>query len=83
MDDNSRQNEIAEEKNYVNEIYKNRGFQKQNLKEYLATKKQQEERKKFKLPPAVKIVLASPIIIVFCVGLVFIPYMLYLFFVSK
>lgn len=67
------------------QLYKARGIgvRKKNLKEYALLKEQQKQHNNFRLPTAVKVVLLTPLIILFCIGLLFIPYMTYLFFTSN
>jgi hypothetical protein len=72
-----------EEKEDLTEVYKGRGFQKYDLKNYLQLKKQQKQRTQSQLPAALKIILSTPILIIFCIGLIFIPFMTYLFITSK
>lgn len=78
----SEQISVQEE---IAQIYKSKGLasQKQSYKEYLALKKQQEERKKFKLPAPVQYILATPLLLIFCLGLIFIPFIIYLFLTAK
>jgi len=72
-----------EEGQYLDGVYKKRGFQQQKFGEYLLLKRQQSGRKRFRLPGIVKIILSTPFILMFCLGLVFIPYLVYLFLTSK
>lgn len=71
-----------QEESTLAELYKKKGLQKQSYNDYLLLKKQQSQRKKFKLPAPIKFILATPLILLFCIGIIFIPYMLYLFFTS-
>lgn len=75
---------IEEEKEgeHLQKVYKERGFQQQTFNEYLLLKKQQSERKKLRIPALIKVILTTPIILLFCLGLVFIPYIVFLFFTS-
>lgn len=66
----------------LEQAYQNKGFQKQNFKEYLAQKKQRDLRKKAGMPAIVKTLLISPFVILFIIGLIFIPYMIYLYATS-
>ena len=70
-----------EEKKTLEESYKKRGFQQQNLNDYLTLKKQ-EKHKKFKFPVYLRILFATPFILLFGIGLIFIPYMIFLFIKS-
>lgn len=74
--------QTTDEKETLRQAYKDRGFQQQTLKEYLAVQKLQEQRKGFRMPVALQFILTTPFILLFCLGLVFIPFMLYLFFTS-
>jgi len=56
--------------------YKERGFQQLSLAEYYAMKKK-AQRKKIQIPVHIKIIIATPFLIVFCFGVFFLPYMLY------
>jgi|GEM_PF-4135366 len=69
-----------EEKQYLEETYKKKGFQQQKFGEYLLLKRQQSGRKRFQIPGLVKILLSTPFILLFCVGLVFIPYLIFQLF---
>ncbi|HSV43671.1 MAG TPA: hypothetical protein VLJ10_03865 [Candidatus Bathyarchaeia archaeon] len=60
-------------------LYKERGFQKLSFNEYLLVKKQQSRAKLFRLPPAIQFILTTPFIILFCAGIIFIPYITYQF----
>jgi len=57
--------------------YKQKGAQQLTLAEYLANKKKAKKRKG-QIPTHIKIILATPFLIIFCFGIFFIPYMLYL-----
>lgn len=57
--------------------YKLKGAQQITYAEYQALKAK-NSRRRFIIPPFVKFILGTPFIIVFCCGLVFIPYILYL-----
>ena len=60
------------------EQYKDRGFQQLSWKEYQAQKEKQQARKGFKIPIHIKVILGTPFLILFCYGIFFIPWMLYL-----
>lgn len=51
------------------------------LSEYRA-QKAKAQRKKKGLPAPVKFILATPLLIIFCFGLFFLPYMMYQIIVS-
>ncbi len=69
------------ESEQIQNIYKERGYQKQTFKEYMDAKKQ-AQKPKAPLPLPVKIILYTPLIIIACAGLVFIPFVIYLIFAS-
>ena len=71
-----------ETKDTLRAIYQQRGFQQQPLEEYIEVRKIQEQRKGFRLPPALQFILTTPFILLFCLGLIFIPFMFYLSFTS-
>jgi hypothetical protein len=77
-DQTSPEEKIAQEKAQVlNEKYKKLGAQTLSYKEYLALKQKQQHRG-FNVPIHIKFILATPFIIIFCYGVFYIPYMLYL-----
>ena len=83
--ENDQQQNIPpiEEKEDLSELYKKRGLKQQGLNDYMLLKKQQDQRKKFKLPTVVKLILTTPFILLFCAGLIFIPFMIYLYLTSN
>lgn len=58
--------------------YKLKGAQQMTYAEYAALKEKQSKGRKFEIPIIVKFILGTPFIIVFCCGILFIPYILYL-----
>lgn len=82
--ENDQQQNIPpiEEKEDLSELYKKRGLKQQGLNDYMLLKKQQDQRKKFQLPTVVKLILTTPFILLFCAGLIFIPFMIYLYLTS-
>ena len=56
--------------------YKEKGIQQLTLKEYEALKN--KKAKKFQIPQQIKMVLLTPVLLLFCAGVFFIPYILYL-----
>ncbi|MEW5894618.1 MAG: hypothetical protein AB1650_02500, partial [Candidatus Omnitrophota bacterium] len=72
-------NRELEEKKALEEIYKKRGYQQQHLTDYLNFKRQEAKRKNKKIPVYLKVLSNTPFILLFCVGIVFIPYMIFLF----
>ena len=61
--------------------YKLKGAQQLTYNEYQALKAK-NSKPKFKIPPFVKFILGTPFIIIFCCGVFFIPYILYLIMTS-
>lgn len=61
----------------LNDKYKARGAQSMSMAEYLALKEKNSKKPKLQIPTFVKYILGSPFIILFCAGLLFIPYILY------
>jgi len=62
--------------------YKEKGFQQMTLKEYNAQRLKKEKKQKKEMPAAIKYILMTPFILIFCFGLFFIPFMIYQFFVG-
>ena len=68
----------AAEKAVPIEQYKNRGYQQLSWKEYQALQEKKQARKGLKIPIHLKLILGTPFLILFCYGIFFIPWMLYL-----
>ncbi len=68
--------------NDLSKNYKEKGFQQMTLKDYNALKLKKEKKQKKEMPAAVKYILMTPFILIFCFGLFFIPFMIYQFFVG-
>ena len=62
--------------------YKAKGFQQLSLSEYESIRREKAKKKSFKVPAAVKFILSTPLYIIFCCGLIFLPFMVYIFFTS-
>lgn len=62
--------------------YREKGFQQMTLKEYNALKLKKQQKQKKEMPAALKYILMTPFILIFCFGLFFIPFMIYQFFVG-
>ena len=60
----------------LSDKYKLKGAQQMTYAEYQALKAK-SNKPKFTIPPVVKFILGTPFIIIFCCGILFIPYMLY------
>ena len=56
--------------------YQSKGAQKTTYKDYL-TQQEKSSKKQFKMPPFVKYILMIPFILIFCFGLIFIPYLIF------
>jgi len=52
--------------------------QSMDYKEYLALKEKQGKKKPFNMPLPLKIILMTPLVIIFCLGVFFIPYIIFL-----
>lgn len=59
-------------------VYKDRGFQQMSWEEYKAQQEKNKSKKKFQVPTHVKFILGTPFLLLFCYGIFFIPWMLYL-----
>ncbi|MFA5088066.1 MAG: hypothetical protein WC552_03425 [Candidatus Omnitrophota bacterium] len=53
-----------------------------SLKEYMALKEKEEKKKNTKMNPVLRIVLLSPLILIFCFGLFYVPYSVYVIMTS-
>ncbi len=74
-----KKEDMAKQKEALAKKYKDRGIQKMSLAEYeAARKKLAMQRKRLKLPPQVTFVLKTPFLILFVLGLRFLPYIVYL-----
>ena len=67
----------------LNEKLKAKGAQSLSYKEYLALKAKKEKAAQAKIPIQLKFILSTPILLVVCFGVLFIPYILYLIATSK
>ena len=61
----------------LSDKYKLKGAQQLTYAEYQALKTK-NSKPRFTIPPFVKFILGTPFIIIFCCGVIFIPYMLYI-----
>lgn len=73
----SQQNEPNDKPELTNK-YKLRGFQKISLPEYEARRAKDAKRFKFKIPTAVKLIGRSIFFVLFCFGVVYIPWVLFI-----
>ena len=81
--DNSYQERLdREEKERLTRNYKERGFQKQSLNDYMALKRLQNRKKKVPFFAVIKHILTTVFILLFCFGAIFLPYITYLFIVG-
>lgn len=62
--------------------YKLKGAQQMTYADYKALQAKNKKTSKFKIPIFVKFILGTPFIIIFCCGILFIPYILYLILTS-
>lgn len=62
--------------------YKLKGAQQMTYADYKALQSKNKKASKFKIPIFVKFILGTPFIIIFCCGVLFIPYILYLILTS-
>ncbi len=62
--------------------YKEKGAQQMTYAEYEALRNKNSKAPKFKIPLFLKFILGTPFIIIFCCGIVFLPYLLYLILTS-
>ncbi len=66
----------------LKDVYKKRGYQQQTFKQYIDLKKQAQTHKAKPLPLPVKIILYTPLILLACAGVIFIPYTLFQIFTA-
>lgn len=76
MTDSKNKNELT-----LTEKYKLKGAQQMTYAEY-ETLRAKNKNAKPKIPPIVKMILGAPFVLIACVGVLFIPYMLYLIITS-
>jgi len=57
--------------------YKQKGFQKISIEEYEAMRAKKSKRRKIKIPAAIKFVGNSVSMVIFCFGIIFVPWILY------
>lgn len=66
----------------LKDVYKKRGYQEQTLKEYMALRKQARNHKSKPLPLPIKIIVYTPLILLACAGVIFVPYILFQIFTA-
>ena len=66
----------------LKDVYKKRGYQQQTFKQYMDMRKQAREHKNKPLPLPVKILLYTPLILLACAGVIFVPYTLFQIFTA-
>lgn len=71
------------EKEIIRKKLEERGVKQFSLAEHEAMKAKQARKGRFKLPTHLKIILRTPFLIIFCCGVIIIPYMLYLIATGK
>jgi len=79
MDDSYQERLEKEEKERLARNYRERGFQKQSLNDYLALKRLRNQKKKIPISAAIKHMLTTVFILLFCFGAIFLPYITYQF----
>jgi hypothetical protein len=67
----------AKEKAELAKKYKAKGVQNMTLKEYLELKKKKGGKEKPQVPVPVKLTLSTPLLLICCFGVIFIPYIVY------
>lgn len=70
-----RRIEMTDEKELIKSIYKEKGAQQLGLAEYEALQKKNARKFKLNLNAPAKIVLSSPLLLLFCFGLFFLPFL--------
>ena len=66
----------------LRERYSRLGAQQISYEEYLALQKRLSSRRRLSIPVFVGWILSSPFLLIFCLGLVFLPYIVYLVLTS-
>ena len=66
----------------MQDAYKKRGIQQMSWDEYKAKREKEKKKKKRKLPTHIKFIIGTPFILLFCYGVFFIPWVLYLILTS-
>ena len=66
------------EKEILAQKYRAKGFQSLSLAEYEAIRSRRNAKKFFKIPPFIQFTLGTPFLIIFLLGLFFIPWIIYL-----
>jgi len=65
-------------KEELNRKYRSKGCQTLSFAEYEALRAKKSGKKRADLPAHFKVVLSTPLLIIFCFGVLFIPYIIYL-----
>lgn len=73
-----RLEEEEKERQLVRTKYRDRGFQKMTLADYEALRNKKSRFRFFQLPLYMQFILGTPLLIIFCAGLYFLPYILFL-----
>jgi len=66
----------------LKDVYKKRGYQQQTFKEYMDARKPTRDHKNKPLPLPVKIILYTPLILLACAGVIFVPYTIFQIFTA-
>lgn len=69
--------------NDLSQKYQERGSQRVTLAEHEAQQEKKAKKKNIKLHPLAKIIVNIPLILLFCFGIFFIPFMIYSIATSK
>ncbi len=75
------QEKIKAEQDRLQNVYRDKGFQKISYKEYEALRNKKKTPKK--IPAHIQFILGTPFLILFCFGIFFIPYMLFVIATGK
>jgi len=66
------------EKEILSQKYRAKGFQSLSLAEYEAIRKRKNKKKNLAVPPFLKFIAGTPLIIIFIFGLIFLPWIIYM-----
>ena len=75
------QEKIKAEQDRLQNVYRDKGFQKISYKEYEALRSKKKTPQKIPVP--IQFILGTPFLIIFCFGIFFIPYMLFVIATGK
>ena len=69
------------EQDRLQNVYRDKGFQKISYKEYEALRSKKKTPKE--IPAHIQFILGTPFLIIFCFGIFFVPYMLFVIATRK